>query len=164
MNFVTHASTCSIPTYFVTISFSLWLLHSTCTQKPTRHFPVCDTENDPGWGWLGLACETTSNTCTCVSVYHLVSILSNHYLCVKNVLLAVRKTLWQNIINLFFWLLLLHSPNSFRLVLVYHRKVMAAFMALSRSSHFDSVQVSRLHCWQKLNVPFSTMSFYKIEI
>ena len=25
----------------------------------TRPFPVRDTESDPRWGWLGLACETS---------------------------------------------------------------------------------------------------------
>ena len=38
------------------------LMHSTCTRKPTESHqtlpPVRNTESDPRWGWLGLACET----------------------------------------------------------------------------------------------------------
>ena len=28
-------------------------------ESPDPSFPVRDTESDPRWGWLGLACETT---------------------------------------------------------------------------------------------------------
>ena len=30
----------------------------TYRESPDPSFPVCDTESDPRWGWLGLACET----------------------------------------------------------------------------------------------------------
>ena len=64
--FVTHASAHS--TYLINgfIFVTSALMHSTCTRKPTESpdpsFPVCDTESDPRWGWLGLACETKSAT------------------------------------------------------------------------------------------------------
>ena len=32
--------------------------------RVTRPFPMHDTESNPCWGWLGLACETNSQTLT----------------------------------------------------------------------------------------------------
>ena len=50
-------------------------MHSTCInafhmhtetyrESPDPSFPVRDTESDPRWGWLGLACETIAPTYT----------------------------------------------------------------------------------------------------
>ena len=32
----------------------------TYQESPDPSFPVRDTESDPRWGWLGLACETNA--------------------------------------------------------------------------------------------------------
>ena len=39
--------------------FNAFHVHTgTYRASPDPSFPVRDTESDPRWGWLGLACET----------------------------------------------------------------------------------------------------------
>ena len=61
--FVTHASAHS--TYlingFIFVTFCVNAFHvytETYRESPDPSFPVRDTESDPRWGWLDLACET----------------------------------------------------------------------------------------------------------
>jgi len=43
----------------VTSCVNAFQLHTkTCQESPDPSFAVRDTESDPRWGWLGLACET----------------------------------------------------------------------------------------------------------
>ena len=43
----------------VTFCVNAFHLHTeTYRESPDPSFPVRDTESDPRWGWLGLACET----------------------------------------------------------------------------------------------------------
>ena len=71
--FVTHASAHS-STYLINgfiEYFSAYNAFHTYTEtyreSPDPSFPVRDTESDPRWGWLGLACETSA----CVSTHAL---------------------------------------------------------------------------------------------
>ena len=48
----------------VTFCVNAFHVHTeTYRESPDPSFPVRDTESDPRWGWLGLACETNK----CVS-------------------------------------------------------------------------------------------------
>ena len=65
--FVTHASAHSthlingfIDINLMTFCVNAFHLHTeTYRESPDPSFPVRDTESDPCWGWLGLACETS---------------------------------------------------------------------------------------------------------
>ena len=44
----------------------------TYQESPDPSYPLHDTESDPCWGWLGLACET-NNVCNCLVSYFIVN-------------------------------------------------------------------------------------------
>ena len=40
-------------------AFNIHVHKETNRKSPDPSFPMHDTETDPRWGWLGLACETS---------------------------------------------------------------------------------------------------------
>lgn len=48
---------------YVTIANQIYTAHGNILSV-TRPFAVRDAENDPQWGWLGLACKTSSKELT----------------------------------------------------------------------------------------------------
>ena len=45
------------------------IAHGNLLKVTRPYLPVCDTESDMHWGWLGVACETNISLCQSLTVF-----------------------------------------------------------------------------------------------